>query len=77
MLFISNHDFQQIVNLWSLSIQVEVVVVGMSPILLPIHLFLIAEEVFHLASHQSKVKPCIFETAILFQPFEEEYLGTN
>ena len=41
-----------------------------SSILITIHPFLIAEEVFHLASYSSKItKPCIFETAILFQPF--------
>ena len=65
----------------SLSIQDKAVVVGRCPILIAIHPFLIAEEVFHLASYSSKItKPYIFETAILFQPFvtfEEQHLVIN
>lgn len=73
--------FQQIVNFWSLSTQDKAVMVGTSSILITIHPFLIAEKVFHLASYSSKItKPCIFETAISFQPFvtfEEQHLGIN
>ena len=72
--------FQQIVNFWSLSFQGKAVMVGTSSILITIHPFLIAEEVFHLASYSSKItKPCIFETAILFQPFVtfRQHLGIN
>ena len=73
--------FQQIVNFRSLSTQDKAVMVGTSSILITIHPFLIAEKVFHLASYSSKItKTCIFETAILFQPFvtfEEQHLGIN